>query len=66
VILRRQTSTTPNETIGGYTHTLRYSFFFRVAWMLIALTALMAVTICTYQGTENLIASLNRILVGGN
>jgi len=55
MILRRQTSTTPNETMGGYTHTLRYSFSLRVAWMVIALVALMAVTICTYQGTENLI-----------
>jgi len=52
---RRQTSNVTNETIGGYTHTLRHSFLFRVAWVVIALTALMAVTICTYQGTENLI-----------
>jgi len=55
MILRHQTSNVTNETMGGYTHTPRYSFLFRVAWMLVALTALMAVTICTYQGTENLI-----------
>ena len=34
---------------------LHYSFLFRVMWMVIALAALMAVTIGTYQGTENLI-----------
>jgi len=56
VILRRQTSTTTKKTMGGYTHTLRYSFFARVAWIVISMIALMAVTICTYQGTENLIA----------
>jgi len=55
MILRRQTSTTPNETMGGYTHTLHHSFLFRLIWVLIAFTALGAVTICTYQGTENLI-----------
>ena len=53
--LTHQTSNLTNEHGGGYTHTLRYSFLFRVVWMLIALTALMAVTIGTYQGTENLI-----------
>ena len=51
--LTHQTSNLTNEPRGGYT--LRYSFLFRVVWMVIALTALMAVTICTYQGTENLI-----------
>ena len=52
---RGQTSTPTNEHREGYTHTLRHSFLFRVVWMVIALTALMAVTIYTYQGTENLI-----------
>ena len=55
-----QTSTLTNEHREGYTHTLRYSFLFRVVWMVIALTALMAVTICTYQGTENLIGWLSQ------
>jgi len=53
--LTHQTPILTKQKAGGYTHTLRYSFLFRVVWMLIALTALMAVTICTYQGTENLI-----------
>jgi hypothetical protein len=53
--LSHQRSNLTNEHRGGYTHTLRYSFLFRVVWMVIALTALLAVTICTYQGTENLI-----------
>ena len=53
--LRHQRSILTNEHRGGYAHTLRHSFLFRVAWIAISLTALMAVTICTYQGTENLI-----------
>ena len=60
MILRRQTSNLTNETMGGYTHTLRYSFLWRVVWMVIALAALMAVTISTYQGTENLMYFLNQ------
>jgi len=55
MILKRQTSNLTNKTMGGYTHTLRHSFLFRVVWMVISLIALMAVTIFTYQGTENLI-----------
>jgi len=58
--LRHQTSNLTKQKRGGYTHTLRYSFFFRVLWIVIALTALMAVTIGTYQGTENLIGFLNK------
>ena len=58
--LRHQRSILTNEHRGGYTHTLRHSFLFRVVWMVIALTALMAVTICTYQGTENLIGWLSQ------
>jgi len=61
MILRRQRSNLTNETMGGYTHTLRYSFLFRVAWIVISMIALMAVTICTYQGTENLIAWIGAI-----
>ena len=53
--LTHQTSNLTKHNRGGYTHTLRYSFLFRVVWMVIALVALMAVTIGTYQGTENLI-----------
>ena len=53
--LRHQTSILTKQKVGGHTRALRYSFLWRVAWMVIALTALMAVTICTYQGTENLI-----------
>ena len=52
---RHQTLSITKKHGGGYTYTLHYSFLFRVVWMVIALTALMAVTICTYQGTENLI-----------
>ena len=59
--LTHQTSNLTNEHGGGYTHTLRYSFLFRVVWMVIALTALMAVTICTYQGTENLIGWISQL-----
>ena len=51
--LTHQRSNLTNEDREGYT--LRHSFLFRVVWMVIALIALMAVTICTYQGTENLI-----------
>ena len=58
--LRHQTSTLTNEHRGGYTHTLCHSFSFRVVCMVIALTAIMAVTIGTYQGTENLIGFLNK------
>ena len=36
------------------THTLRYSFFARVAYMCVLFTMILAVTIGTYQGTENL------------
>ena len=53
--LSRQTSNLTNEHREGLAHTLRHSFLFRVVWIVIALAALMAVTICTYQGTENLI-----------
>jgi hypothetical protein len=60
VILMGQTSNLTNEHRGGTPMPLRYSFLFRVVWMLIALTALMAVTICTYQGTENLIGWLSQ------
>ena len=60
--LTHQTSTLTNEHRGGYTHTLRHSFLFRAVWMVIALTALMAVTICTYQGTENLIGWVNQLI----
>jgi len=59
--LRRQMSNLTKELPGGYTHTLRHSFLFRVAWMVIALIALMAVTICTYQGTENLIGWVSQL-----
>ena len=55
MILRHQTSNLTKYYRGGYTHTLRYSFFARVAYMCILFTAIMAVTISTYQGTENLI-----------
>ena len=58
--LSRQTLNLTKELPRGYTHTLRYSFFARVLWIVIALTALMAVTICTYQGTENLIGWLSQ------
>jgi len=61
MILRHQTSRLTKQKIGGYTHTLRYSFFARVAWITISIVALMAVTICTYQGTENLIAWVGSI-----
>ena len=64
--LTRQTLHVTKHNGGGYIYTLRYSFLFRVVWIAIALIALMAVTICTYQGTENLIASLSQLLVGGN
>ena len=53
--LRHQTSTLTKQKRGGCIHTLQYNFYVRVAWMCIALIALMAVTIGTYQGTENLI-----------
>jgi len=58
--LRHRTSILTKQKMGGYTHTLRYSFFARVAWILISLIALMAVTICTYQGTENLIGLVSQ------
>jgi len=58
--LRHQRSNLTNETMGGYTHTPRHSFLFRVAWMAIVSIALMAVTICTYQGTESLIGWVNQ------
>jgi len=61
MILRPQTSTTTNETMGGYTHTLRHSFLFRVVWIMLSMVALAAVTICTYQGTENVIAWVGTI-----
>ena len=53
--LKRQTSILTNEHRGGLHHALRYSLLFRVLYIWIALVALMAVTISTYQGTENLI-----------
>ena len=53
--LSRQTPTLTKHYRGGVLHTLRYSFFVRVLWIVIVLIALMAVTIGTYQGTENLI-----------
>ena len=52
--LRHQTSNLTKQKRGGLPHTLQYNFYVRVAWMCIALIALMAVTIGTYQGTENL------------
>ena len=58
--LRHQTSTPTNKQGGGYTHTLRYSFLFRVVCMCVALVVLMVLTIDTYQGTENLIGFLNK------
>ena len=58
--LKHQTSDLTKQKRGGYIHTLRYNFYVRVAWMCIALIALMAVTICTYQGTENLMYCLNQ------
>ena len=60
--LSRQISNLTRELPGGYTHTLRYSFFAHVLWIVIALIALMAVTICTYQGTENLIGWVNQLI----
>ena len=57
--LRHQTSNLTKHNRGGLLHTLQYNFYVRVAWMCIALIALMAVTIGTYQGTENLIDILN-------
>ena len=53
--LTHQTSTLTKKHTGGYTHTLHRSFFVRVLYMCIVLIALMAVTISTYQGTENLL-----------
>ena len=58
--LSRQISNLTKELPGGYTHTLRYTFFARVAWIVVALIALIAVTICTYQGTENLMYWVNQ------
>ena len=58
--LTHQTSNLTKHYRVGHTHALRYSFLWRVVWMVIALTALMAVTICTYQGTENLMYFLNQ------
>ena len=63
--LRHQTSTPTKQKRGGLLHTLRYNFYVRVAWMCIALIALMAVTIGTYQGTENLMAFLHYLVYGG-
>jgi hypothetical protein len=59
--LRHQTSILTKEYRGGYTHTLRHSFFFRVLYMCIVLIALMAVTISSYQGTENLIGWVSQL-----
>ena len=60
--LRHQTSNLTKYHRAGHTHALRYSFLWRVVWMVIALTALMAVTISTYQGTENLIGWVNQLI----
>ena len=60
MILRYQTSTLTKQKRGGVLHTLQYNFYARVGWMCIALIALMAVTIVSYQGTENLIGFLNK------
>ena len=64
--LRHQRSNLTNEKRGGLLHTLQYNFYVRVAWICIALVALMLVTIGTYQGTESLIYLLTHTLVGGN
>ena len=58
--LTHQISNLTKELPGRHTHTLRYSFFARVAWIAVALIALVAVTICTYQGTENLMYWVNQ------
>lgn len=59
--LRHQTSNLTNEHRGGLPHALRYSLLFRVLYIWIVLVALMAVTICTYQGTENLIGWVSQL-----
>ena len=64
--LTYHTSILTKQKRGGVLHTLQYNFYVRVAWMCIALIALMAVTIGTYQGTESLIHLLDHTLVGGN
>ena len=63
---RRQTSNLTKQKRGGVLHTLQYNFYVRVAWMCIALIALMAVTIGTYQGTESLIDLLPQWLTRWN
>ena len=64
--LRHQTSHLTKHNRGGLLHTLRYNFYVRVAWICIALIALMAVTIGTYQGTESLIDLLPQWLTRWN
>ena len=63
--LRHQTSILTKQNRGGLLHTLRYNFWMRVAWICIALWALMVVTIVSYQGTESLMYLLRQQLLLG-
>ena len=58
--LRHQITILTKQKRGGWVHTLRYNFWMRVAWICITLWALMAVTIVSYQGTENLMYCLSQ------
>ena len=64
--IRHHTSSVTKQKRGSVLHTLLHNFYVRVAWMCIALIALMVVTIGTYEGTESLIYLLfhNNIILG--
>ena len=65
-MLRHHMCSLTKQKRGGLLPTLRYNFWMRVAWICIALWALMVVTITSYQGTENLMYLLDNSIYGGN
>ena len=57
--LRHQTSILTKQKVGGYTHTLRYSFFVRMVIIAILLAIAMVLTIGTDLKTQSLFIVLS-------